>query len=382
MNKKQFYRLFFIFPLLWALLVCSLCHGISSKDTDGSDTVAFKYATLLKIVNYPDYRVAIVRDPWNQGRVLHTYVLVPASEKNLPASLPEGTVVRTPIRRTVVFTSVHCGLLDELGRIGSVAATADVQYILNPRILIAIRSGKIADVGQAMLPNVEKIIRMNPDGLLVSPFQSSGGYGKLEQTGIPLIECADYMETSPLGRAEWMRFFGILYGCEATADSLFAAVESRYKRLSESVQRLRIKRPRVMIDHQDGSAWYVPAANSTLGQMIQDAGGAYLFSDQKGGGSVRLSFETVFKRARNADIWLLKYGRADDYTYKTLKSEKEAYAAFRPWKTREIYGCNTLKVPFFDKEPFHPELLLSDFVQIFYPDGVKNLIFYSPLSNE
>lgn len=382
MNKKRFYRLVFVFPLLWVLLVCSSCHGISSKDADGSDTVVFKYATLLKIVNYPDYRVAIVRDPWNQGRVLHTYVLVPASEKNLPASLPEGTVVRTPIRRTVVFTSVHCGLLDELGRIGSVAATADVQYILNPRILTAVRSGKITDVGQAMLPNVEKIIRMNPDGLLVSPFQSSGGYGKLEQTGIPLIECADYMETSPLGRAEWMRFFGMLYDCEATADSLFTAVESRYKRLSESVQRLRIKRPRVMIDHQDGAAWYVPAANSTLGQMIQDAGGAYLFSDQKGGGSVRLSFETVFKRARNADIWLLKYGKADDYTYKTLKSEKEAYAAFRPWKTREIYGCNTLKVPFFDKEPFHPELLLSDFVQIFYPDGVKNLTFYSPLSNE
>ena len=131
----------------------------------------------------------------------------------------------------------------------------------------------------------------------------------------------------------------------------------------------------------NGAAWYVPAAESTIGKLYADAGADYLFSDKKGSGSVRLSFESVYNRAHDADIWLLKYGAASDYTYRSLRAEKESYAQFKAFKKKRIYGCNTLNVPFFDLEPFHPDLLLADVIHIFYPSLLPDHkpVFFTPL---
>lgn len=375
---QQYFLGLFLLLAGWMPFVLS-CSGGTGTGLHEADTLVFRHATLLKVTRGQGYMVADIRNPWQAGALLHRYVLVPARSA-LPDSLPAGTLVRTPLCRSVVFTSVHCSVLDDLGKTGGIAAAADVQYILNRRIVEAVRSGRIADAGKGMLPNVEKIMSLAPDAMLVSPFQNSGGYGALDHTGVPLIECADYMETSPLGRAEWMRFFGILYGCERRADSLFGEVEKRYFKMAARVRSIK-KRPRVMVDRQEGAAWYVPGGNSTLGRLIADAGGDYVFASHTGSGSVRLAFETVFSWARDTDVWLLKYGAAQDLTYASLREEKDAYAAFRPWKEKKIYGCNTLHVPFFDEEPFHPDRLLADLVAIFHPAYGRphTLTYYTPI---
>ncbi len=365
---------------LWLLvfILCSCGQGRKPASMMPSDTVVFKYARLIRIYNGPGYRQVVIQDPWQPKKELCRYVLVPEGDEI--KELPQGTVIRVPLKRLAVFTSVHTNLLTELGAIDRISGVCDFEYIKQQPIIERVGNGTIKNMGSAMNPNVELILSGKTDGMMVSPFEKSG-YGVIERTGIPLIECADYMESSALGRAEWMRFFGMLVNKEHVADSLFKQVEKRYLRLKGLVDKQKAERPSLLCDCMNGAAWYVPAAGSTMGKLYTDAGANYLFSDKKGSGSVRLSFESVYNRAHDADIWLVKYGAARDYTYRSFRAENESYAQFKAYKNKRIYGCNTLNVPFFDIEPFHPDLLMADVIHIFYPSLLPNHkpVFFTPL---
>ena len=156
-----------------------------------------------------------------------TYILVD-KEKPTPTHLPEGTVVKVPLERSMVYSSVHCNLFKQLESLDAVAGVCGLQYIKVPEIQEGCRNGSVTDCGNSMNPDIEKIIDIHPDAILLSPFENSGGYGRIEKLNVPIIECADYMETSPLGRAEWMYFYGLLTGRKAQADSLFRKVEQSY----------------------------------------------------------------------------------------------------------------------------------------------------------
>ena len=238
-----------------------------------------------------------------------------------------------------------------------------------------------------MNPNIERIIDFAPDAILLSPFENSGGYGRIEKLGVPLIECADYMETSPLGRAEWMRFFGMLVGKAEVADSLFTQIEKEYVSLKQKVSKELEKpdthqqRPSVITELKFGSAWYVPGGKSTVAQLLLDAGANYLFADNKSSGSVPLSFETVFNRGQHADFWLIKYNQQTDKRYSEIAADYAPYKNFDAWNKQQIYGCNTNKVNFYEESPFHPERLLKDLIKIFHPELLPSyeLVYYSPL---
>ena len=236
------------------------------SSADGGDTVRLQYARLLSLVRYQGYTVATISHPWRHDAVLHRYVLIPA-DSALPEVLPEGTVIRTPLRRSVVFTTVHCSLLSMLHRENSVAGVADLKYIKAPFVQAGVNSGQIMeapfvqagvnsgqimDCGDGMSPVIEKIIDLHPDAMLLSPFENSGGYGQLEEIDIPIVECAEYMEASPLGRAEWVRFYGMLYGCEHEADSLFALVDSSYNALKQQMSGIK-QRTSSLLDKITGS---------------------------------------------------------------------------------------------------------------------------------
>ena len=367
---------FFLYLLLACLLAACGGSGRDAK-VESSDSITFKYAKLIHIYNHKNYKVVIVNNPWKTDEVLHRYILVAKGEH--VNSLPEGTVVRTPLQRLTVFTSVHVGLMDEIGAVGNVSGVCDFEYIRSKHIISLVKAGKITNMGSALSPNVELILSGHTDGMLVSPFDKSG-YGTLERTDIPLIECADYMEKSALGRAEWMRFFGMLVNREKTTDSMFESVERRYLGLIHKVANAK-GRPTLLSDCLNGAAWYVPGGESTIGKIYQDAGADYLFAHNKENGSVRLSFETVYQKAHNAAFWFIKYGRPQDYSYENLKKDDPRYASFSAFKNRHIYGCNTLLVPFYDEEPFHPDVLLSDVVSILHPEVLPNYKrhFFKPL---
>ena len=364
-------RLGLISALFLAVLLSS-CGGRQTASADGGDTVPFRYAQLLQLVRYDGYTVATIRHPWRQNAVLHRYVLVPA-DAPVPEGFPEGTVIRTPLRRSVVFTTVHCSLLSMLHREASVAGVADLKYIKAPYVQEGVAAGRIVDCGDGMSPVIEKIIDLHPDALLLSPFENSGGYGQLEEIDIPIVECAEYMEPSPLGRAEWVRFYGLLYGCEHEADSLFALVDSSYHALrhtvmSESRHPDTAPKTSVLVDKVTGSVWYVPGGRSTIGQMLSDAGARYPWASDDRSGSIALPFETVLERAGDCDVWLLRYSGQQPLTRQQLLSEHRGYNQFRSFREGRVYGCNVEQSMFYEDSPFRPDLLLSDFIKILHPD--------------
>lgn len=352
----------------WVLLL-SACGGgskTSSLQAEG-DTVRMKYSSLLQIVKHADYTVVTIRNPWDTLKVLHTYLLADR-EKPLPEHLPEGTVVRTPLQKSVIYSSVHCSLWSELDELKGIGGVCGLEYIKLPQIQEGCRNGSIVNVGNSMNPDIERIIDLRPDAILLSPFENSGGYGRVGKLNIPIIECADYMETSALGRAEWMRLYGLLLGKEAQADSLFAGIEKEYLTLTQQVKSQNLKRPTVISEMKNSSAWYIPGGNSTMGRLYQDAGADYVFAYLSNSGSVPLAFETVFDRGGHADIWLIKYNQPQDKTYSELERDYAPYARFKAFQDRKVYGCNTNHVPFYEESPFHPELLLKDLIKIFHPE--------------
>lgn len=357
-------QIFSIFLFLIAGLFCS-CGNRTTHLCDDWDTIPQKYAQLLHVYKKDSIRLIVVENPWKRGSELHRYILAPHNVE-IKEDVSHATVIRVPLQRLCAFTVVHCHLLCELNASSHIAGLCEAEFVQSPLVKEHLRKGDFVDMGNSLHPNVERILMGKCDGLLVSPFEESG-YGVLERAGIPLIECADYMETSALGRAEWMRFFGMLVGKEHEADSLFESVESNYNALCSLPKSSSEKNPKLLCDMMNGAAWFVPGGKSTLGRLYCDAGADYPFADNEQNGSLRLSYETVLQHSADADVWLIKYGRSEDYTYASLLSEQARYAQFKPFREHHVYGCNTSHVPFFDEEPFHPDYLLSDAIKIFHP---------------
>ena len=375
----------FLFLTTIVVLLAACRGGQTSSVQAVGDTLAFKYATQLTVVRYDGYTVATLKNPWKEGMTLHQYLLVPTSAAadsslfTLHSSLPNTTIIRTPLSRSMIFSTVHCAMLMDFGKQDCIAGVADLKYIKIPWIQQQVQQGKITDVGDGLSPVVEKIIDQHPDALFLSPFENSGGYGKLEDIDIPIVECAEYMESTPLGRAEWLRFYGLLFGCEQKADSLFDAIDKNYNQLKTLVTQKN--RPSVLLDNVTGSVWYVPGGKSTIGQMIQDAGGSYPWAADEHSGSVSLPFENVLEKAGETDVWLFRYSSDHDITYDELRSEHHGYNQFKAFRDKNVYGCNVELSPFYEETPFRPDWLLNDFIRILHPEleGLAPLRYYKKL---
>lgn len=361
-------KLFSILSIVVSLISCG--GKFTPATNDEGDTLVFKYARMIHVVQHKGYDEVTIDNPWKEGKVLHRYLLVRDTATQLQHT--GATVVRVPLRRSVVFTSVHAALLQQLGASRQVAGVADLKYMKVPYVREGVARGTIEDCGDGMSPVIEKIIDAEADAILLSPFENSGGYGRLEDINIPLIECAEYMEQSPLARAEWIRFYGLLYGRQRQADSIFAIVDSNYGLLKKVATTSRIN-PTVLMDKQTGSVWYVPGGRSTIGRMLQDARCNYPYAADEHSGSLALPFESVLEKCGEADVWLFRYDSEQPMTRARLMTEQPGYPQLRPVKTGRLYGCNVMTSMFYEESPFRPDYLLQDFIQILHPD-IPNLL--------
>ena len=366
--KLKFLKSLFLTAVLSILASCKGSGTVTVLENAAS--IDMKYASLLTLQEGDGFIWAQIKNPWDTTKVLHSYVLVPKGQ-DTPGNLPQGEVIRTPLSHSLFYTSIHVSLIDELGAYNVISGVCDQQYMHIDQVRKDIESGKIVDCGMSQTPDMEKIMDLAPDAILLSPFENSGTYGKLGSMGIPIIECADYMETGALGRAEWMRFYGLLVGKRETADSLFAAIESDYNRLKTLVKDVKQK-PTVVCGKKFGASWHVAGANSTIGQLVADAGGDYVFSNEPATGSVPYAPEKVFDRAQSADLWLFKYRQEVPLTYDQLAQEWNNYAEMNAFKKHNVYGCNLFKVDYYEETPFHPNLLLRDYICIFHPEVLEN----------
>lgn len=358
-----------IIPIVIAVLIFSTtisCRKSNQSVEDmAGDTLQMKYATLIQIVKHEGGAATVtIYNPWKEGSTLHKYLLVD-KDSVVPKHTSDVTVIRTPVSRSVMFTSAHTKLLEWLHAEQSVAGVADLKYMLLPWVHEGVNTGKIVDCGDAMSPLIEKIIDIEPDIIMLSPFENSGGYGRLETIGIPYVECADYMEKSALGRAEWMRFYGMLFGKEHEADSLFAVVDSSYQALKTEAAKAK-SCPSIITEKLTGSTWYVAGGRSTVGQLIADAHGSYAWADDTHSGSLALTFETVLDRAGDADLWIFNSSPVPS-SYE-LVSEYAGYKEMHALKTNNVWCVDTQSKPYFEEVSFHPDYLLREYIILLHPE--------------
>ena len=448
MNRK-----IYIFGALLTLLVLTACQGgkTTAGEAEEGDTLKMEYAKLLTIVKHGEkgtasldedaesaeyqYAEVNVANPWKVGTLLHRYILIPKGKEGdetvarLALQRTSGMgcttdTVRTPVERSAVFIAPHCQLMYELGCQQAIRGVCDLNYINIPDVRKrAASAGKasagnasaqnsIVDCGSSMAPDIERIIALKPEAILVSPFENSGGYGKLDKLHIPIIEAADYMESSPLGRAEWMKFYGMLFGraknisttaagkaseaavgkaseatagkaseatlpasCELRADSLFAQIEKEYLDLKAEAGKLP-KGLSILTERKTGNVWYVPGGQSTIGILLKDANARYIFSDDQHSGSLPMSPEQILAKGSQVDVWAFKYFGGAPLSQVQLLQEYDGYKALAAFNQGNIYQVDTSTVPYFELTSFHPELLLREFIILAHGERFGKLKFY------
>lgn len=396
-----------IFGALVVLLVVA-CQGGKTASGEWGDTLQMKYAELLTIVKHNDgaYTEAIIENPWKKGTTLHKYILVPKGNEGDEtvarlkddirenATLQMGShcdIVRTPLESNVVFTAPHCQLMYELGCKNAITGVCDKDYINIPDIKerVKLSDGKastsdtdkvIIDCGSSMQPDIERIIALKPEGLLISPFENSGGYGKLDKLHVPIIETADYMETSPLGRAEWMKFYGLLFKSEERSDSLFSSIEKEYLALKAEAAKLP-QGLSILTERKMGSVWYVPGGKSTMGILLKDANAKYIFADDTHSGSLAYGPERILSKGTQIDVWAFKYFGGKALSKSDLLAEYEGYKVLKAFNSNSIYQVDTSTQPYFELTSFHPEILLREFIILAHPKATQfgKLRFYQHL---
>ena len=382
-----------------AALLMAACQGgkTAAADAEAGDTLEMKYAKLLTIVKHGDgeensdaeegidyqYAEAIIANPWKAGTILHRYILIPkgkegdktvamlAKRRSTGARCTTDTV-RTPVESNLVFTAPHCQLLTELGCQNAITGVCDKDYINIPDIKSRAQAdAKVAhpimDCGSSMQPDIERIIALHPEALLISPFENSGGYGKLDKLRIPVIETADYMETSPLGRAEWIKLYGLLLG-SSKADSLFSAIEKEYLQLKAEAAKLPLGLS-ILTERKTGNVWYVPGGKSTMGILLRDAHARYIFADDTHSGSLSMSPEQIIAKGNQVDVWAFKYFGGNALTKQDLLAEYQGYQALKAFQTGTVYETDTSCEPYFELTSFHPEILLREFIILSHPEA-------------
>lgn len=358
---------------------------------EGGDTLQMKYAQLLTIVSHDEqgYTEVKVHNPWKEGTELHRYILVPKGKegdatmaklagqahgegKKAAALGVKTDTVRTPLESNLVFTAPHCQLLTELGCQNAITGVCDKDYINIPDIKSRAQAdAKVAhpimDCGSSMQPDIERIIALHPEALLISPFENNGGYGKLDKLRIPIIETADYMETSPLGRAEWIKLYGLLLG-SSKADSLFSAIEKEYLQLKAEAAKLPLGLS-ILTERKTGNVWYVPGGKSTMGILLRDAHAKYIFADDQHSGSLSMSPEQIIAKGNQVDVWAFKYFGGNALTKNDLLAEYQGYQALKAFQTGTVYETDTSCEPYFELTSFHPEILLREFIILSHPEA-------------
>lgn len=351
--------------LFLALATCSCTNkttGSQSSATDDSTTTVrmdIKYATGFTVRDSADIRLVDV------GGKDH-FALV----SNADAAVPESyTKVVVPIRRTILMTALQLSYFTALDAHDVITGITGTKNLFNKDVKRRVKDGKIVKIGMEGNVDPELVLAANPDIIFISP-SKRGGYDAIKETGITLVPHLGYKELDPLGQAEWVKFVGLFIGKEAEANQVFAGIEQRYNQLKTKTQDMKV-RPTVISGEMHYGNWHAVGGKNYLAQIFRDAGADYVIRDDETGGE-NLEFEKVYSLAANADYWRILNSYPGDFSYAALKSSEPRNELFKAFRERKVIYCNMKQTPYYEISPVMPDVLLKDFVAIFYPNLVES----------
>ena len=363
------------FTFLIILFSCQI-EKIKS-DNKSEENTKINFAKGFQIEDQNEIQKIIIKSPYQNSEEVFEYFL--SRNKKFKKEL------RIPISRIVVTSTTHIPMIELLNEENSIVGFPNVTYISSKKTRQRVEQGFIKEIGKENLLNTEVLLNLQPD--LVLGYSVSTANKSLEiikKSGIPVIYNGDWLEETPLGRAEWIRFFGVLYDKQKMADSIFKTIETAY--LEVKLLALKTSEKPTILSGAEMSKdiWNLPAGESFVAQFLADANLDYLWKNSKGKGSLSLSFESVFERAKEADFWI-----APGYFSSKIEmlEHNKLYAEFKAFKKDNIY-TSTLKkgknggVIYYELAPTRPDLVLKDLIKIVHPELLPNytLTFFEKMN--
>ena len=337
--------------LITLVVFCISCQP-KKTETTPTDYLGLSYATTFDIISEDQEYMLINTEPWPK-----------ATEKREFA-------IKNPLKRVVCTSTSHLPYFEMLGSEDVVVGFPEAKYISSQVFLDRVESGQIVDLGNAQSMNMELLIALEPEAVIA--FDSGGESNtldKIEKLGIPVIYNSDFLEQTPLGRAEYIKFFGALVGKERKADSLFKEIEKRYEALVRVTRNLKEK-PTILSGTTYGDTWFLPGGKNWAAIFFEDAGGNYLWKESEASGWLELSFEATYEKANDADYWI---GLSTFETMDGLKGQDNRYTNFKAFQEGNVFNYHKIKGPnggfdFFESGYSRPDLILSDLTKILHPE--------------
>ena len=364
-------------PMLLLLALLFSCGNSQNKTglnlvmgstADSSAMIAPQYAKGFNVKYADNITLLEINDPENKEAEQFHFALV---DKSFKGEIPNGyTRLNIPIKSAICMTSLQLSNFLKLDISEMVVGITSTRHLHNQKMNQQLKEGKTHKIGIEGNFDNEVIIAINPDVIFISPFKR-GGYDAIRNVEIPMIPHLGYKELTPLGQAEWIKVIGLLTGNASLANSTFEAIESRYNNLKSIVDTVK-RRPTVFSGEMRGGNWYAVGGRSFLAQLFRDAGGDYFLKENEESGGVTLDYETVYTNAAHADYWRIVNSFEGEYSYNVLKEQDERYTDFDAWKKHGVIYCNMKEVPFYERMPVEPEVVLADFIHVFHPDVLPN----------
>lgn len=360
---------FFLILCLSIVFALTSCNRITNQNVDNKDNNTSNlmcYTNYLDIYHYKSgYNIKVSNISFSNPLLCEVYLWPDTIE--VPEELKDKTVIRTPVKSVIAFSSTQWSVFQELGEINRVKGILESNYTGNVEILNLIKEKKILDVGIETHIDTEKVIYLQPDIILYTPYPTVQykDLGKL--TGAVMFPFSDYLENHPLGRAEWMKVIGLLCGREKETEEWFNKVANRYESLKTLCAKVK-ERPVVFSDLPFEGQWYIPGGESYIAKIFEDAGADYVWKDNKSTASVPIDAESVLAKAKNADYWRIMNSNDYPYTYKLLEKENPLYKLFKAFQKKQLLVCNVKQSGYFEHSQYQPDILLADFVYFFHPE--------------
>ena len=352
-----------LFSIIYIIISCDTVSKETKLDEKTNDTLNIvSYAENFKIYPIESGYKLVIKDLSSENEFYLFNDTV-----SIPNDLTNKTIIRTPVNSVVAFSSTQWSVFQKLGEINKVKGILESNYTTNKEILRLVAEGKIIDAGMSTNVNTEKIIHLQPDVILVTPYPTVDYSHLKELSGATLVSFPDYLESHPLGRAEWMKVVGLLCGKEDVTNQWFDDVVRRYESLCYKCSVVEDK-PTVFSDLPFENQWYVPGGNSYIAKIFSDAGSDYIWKDNESTGSLHIDAESVLLKAQDADFWRVINSSDIPFTYERLKNENELYPLFKAFKEKQLLVCNVRQSGYFEKSQYEPDVLLADFIYHFHPE--------------
>lgn len=326
-----------------------------------------------------------INSPWPNAEAVFTYALIPR-EKLAVITLNKDeydAIIATPIEKIVVTSTTHIPALEALGVENSLIGFPNTEYISSEKTRRRIAKNQVQELGNNEAINAEMVIALQPDVVVgFSIDNRNKAYSTIQNSNIPVVYNGDWTEETPLGKAEWIKFFAPFYHLEQKADSLFTSIQTNYDQARQLAQKAKV-RPSVLSGALYKDVWYLPGGKSWASNFISDANANYLWNGSAETGSLSLSLESVLDTAKEADFWI---SPSQFTSYGHLEEGNRHYTQFKAFKDGKIYTYANSKgstggLLYYELAPNRPDLVLKDLIHIFHPELLPDyqLFFFKPL---